>query len=296
MGANDSKSTTDVVQETVVNVLNNFMSDQTSECAAANVTKQSVSFSNSGEVIVGDINLDISSSINFKCLNQQQVDANSTSDLSSKLDSAVKNMTTQLQNIGQVNKSEVNVSLQQKATTTLGNNFQLKQVSSCITSAVATQSVDVSFVQKFTAGDINANIDSKMVTECVQKNGAVQQAVADITNSLGSTVDNTVKQGLDLTNLALIGIFILVGIVLVFFVGPEIIINALLKILVGIITLPIELLKSLSVYFNKRQAPAPPVATVAKNNIQSPPEYTTPSTSQSNSALLNALSSSATKN
>lgn len=203
MGGNNSKSTSDILNESITNVL---MSNSSS-CKQNNIARQNISITDINTTCglnINGINQESTQTPNFSCSNNSSNNNVLMNELKNKLD---QNIEQQLKGLNLGNENKNNIS--NKIKNIITNNIRMDNISKCVSKNFNSQDIIIKNINA-TCNDCNKPCPplydcSKMYEKCNvnimnigQKltQNAVAKCMLDnkIINEAITTIDNDIKQ------------------------------------------------------------------------------------------------------
>lgn len=202
----DSKIVTDIVNKSIM--------ESTSQCSSSVAAQQNINLSASGDIQVGDIGQSQNVSLDFKCLNDNDVQSQIKNDIQSKLDAMLDQKLK-----GSPLFSNTNANNEQKTAliTNVTNSLELRNLSTCQADASALQDINIETTDGgIVAGNITQEQGIELIASCTANQSAFQEAV----NTLTQEVDASNKQVVENTQTGIIGIVaaVLAGLILLIIV------------------------------------------------------------------------------
>lgn len=169
MGANVTKSSVDIVNESIINV----MLESAQNCSAGINSDQNITSSGFG--IFG--NYSQSATVSLSCLQNLQIDNNLITSMANKIVADTAQTNTPL--LPSVNVGDTTTNIKNVLQTKITQSF----VQSCVSALVNHQNQQYSGLQIGTVGKQDVNVMVSCISNALNSNGVAQSIVANTTTS-----------------------------------------------------------------------------------------------------------------
>lgn len=242
MGAAVSRQVATSITKSLTNITANTSIDSQKSCSASAFSSQEVTIVSISNSNIGSINLNAEQQISTTCLQTNSSQATLSSTLSNDLQSAVAQTVKQNGLTLGANVSDSEINQVNETISNFTQNYSISNLSSCVANVVNSQKLNIGTVSGSTIGNITLAIDQSVIAKCVQEDTSFNSMVNDVSNTLATSAQQTVSQGIDLFSGLIVIVIILVVVYLVYKQGigaitkPQVIIPIVIAVavLIGI--------------------------------------------------------------